>query len=182
VIGVRAVRDWLGHSIATMGRVRGVRGTSLECPNPPNPPRPGPIAEVLEAIDARLRTLVPDDRHPHSFHEVKSDLIAELRRLAARERGRMTGWGRHRAPRGALGWPVAPPVPTARQKPPWGAHGPCVRGAPRAQAAAAATTPRSAQSDLGDAQRGRHSACPNGGVGTDRSGAAVMAVALQRAA
>jgi len=47
-------------------------------------PRPRPIAEVLLGIAQRLRHLGPDHRDPHRFHEQKSELVAELRRLARR--------------------------------------------------------------------------------------------------
>lgn len=45
---------------------------------------PRPIAEVLEEIASRLRHLGPDRLDPHKFHETKSELVAELRRLARR--------------------------------------------------------------------------------------------------
>lgn len=51
-------------------------------PCPPCPPQPRPIAEVLETIAQRLRCLGPDHRDPHRFHEQKSEIVAELRRLA----------------------------------------------------------------------------------------------------
>lgn len=45
-----------------------------------------PIAEALETIAQRLRYLAPDHHDPHRFHETKSELVPELRRLAQRER------------------------------------------------------------------------------------------------
>ena len=47
-------------------------------------PGPRPIAEALETIASRLRYLAPDHRDPHRFHEQKSQLVAELQRLARR--------------------------------------------------------------------------------------------------
>ena len=40
------------------------------------------IAEMLNAIAQRLRNLSPDHRDPEKFHIQKSELVAELRRLA----------------------------------------------------------------------------------------------------
>ena len=40
------------------------------------------MAEMLNAIAHRLRHLNPDHRDPEKFHIQKSELIAELRRLA----------------------------------------------------------------------------------------------------
>lgn len=39
---------------------------------------------MLEEIASRLRHLGPDRLDPHKFHETKSELVAELRRLARR--------------------------------------------------------------------------------------------------
>ncbi|NTF80539.1 hypothetical protein [Rhizobium rhizogenes] len=36
----------------------------------------------LEGISDRLARLAPSHRDPHRFHEEKSELVAELRRLA----------------------------------------------------------------------------------------------------
>lgn len=65
-----------------MGRVRWVRGPSLEGPNPLTPRGPRPIAEALERIASRLGNLGPDHRDPELFHLQKSELVHELRRLA----------------------------------------------------------------------------------------------------
>jgi len=53
-------------------------------PVSPVSPQPQPIAQVLLGIAQRLRYLGPDHRDPHLFHEAKSELVAELRRLARR--------------------------------------------------------------------------------------------------
>lgn len=40
------------------------------------------IATTLNALADRLERLAPSHRDPHRFHEEKSELVAELRRLA----------------------------------------------------------------------------------------------------
>ncbi len=42
---------------------------------------PGPPA-MLEALADRVSRLSPSHRDPHRFHEDKSEVVAELRRLA----------------------------------------------------------------------------------------------------
>lgn len=44
----------------------------------------GPTAEQLNTIADRLLRLSPSHRDPHQFHETKSELVDELRRLARR--------------------------------------------------------------------------------------------------
>lgn len=41
-----------------------------------------PLPDALNDIAARLRRLTPSWQNPEQFHEAKSDLIADLRRLA----------------------------------------------------------------------------------------------------
>jgi len=42
---------------------------------------PNSIAERIDDISHRLERLVPCHRNPHKFHEEKSELIHELRKL-----------------------------------------------------------------------------------------------------
>jgi len=41
------------------------------------------LSAQLMDIASRLARLAPSHKDPHHFHEVKSELVAELRRLAA---------------------------------------------------------------------------------------------------
>jgi len=41
------------------------------------------LSAQLMDIASRLSRLAPSHRDPHHFHEMKSELVAELRRLAA---------------------------------------------------------------------------------------------------
>lgn len=45
-----------------------------------------PLAEQLLAIARQVDQLRPDHRDPHRFHEIKSEVEAALRRLAAEAR------------------------------------------------------------------------------------------------
>jgi hypothetical protein len=45
------------------------------------PARPA-TSERITALASRVRRLSPDRRHPERFHEEKSEVVAELRRIA----------------------------------------------------------------------------------------------------
>jgi hypothetical protein len=75
------------HHQGTPARVTSRQGVSIDTLTPDVTREPAglvSIAEVLEGIASRLRYLAPDHRDPHAFHETKSELVAELRRLARR--------------------------------------------------------------------------------------------------
>jgi hypothetical protein len=40
------------------------------------------VAELLRKLAGEVRTLTPSHRDPEAFHERKSEIVAELRRLA----------------------------------------------------------------------------------------------------
>lgn len=40
------------------------------------------VAELLRKLAGEVRTLAPSHRDPEAFHEQKSEIVAELRRLA----------------------------------------------------------------------------------------------------
>ena len=44
------------------------------------------VAERLEALATDVRRLTPDRRDPEAFHEAKSEIVAELRRLSKEAR------------------------------------------------------------------------------------------------
>lgn len=73
------------HSCSTRARAH-KREIGLDAPpcSPSTPQGPRPVAEALERIATKLRCLGPDHRDPELFHVQKSDLVAELRRLARR--------------------------------------------------------------------------------------------------
>ena len=53
------------------------------CPGPRRgEPPPQSLAEALADLVGRLRRLTPDWQNPERFHEAKSELVAELLRLA----------------------------------------------------------------------------------------------------
>lgn len=54
---------------------------------PPRGPAPD-LAERVRALVRRLDRLAPSRRDPEQFHETKSELIAEIRDLAAALKGR----------------------------------------------------------------------------------------------
>jgi len=45
-----------------------------------------PLPVTLDDLAHRVRHLVPSSRHPERFHEDKSEIVAELSRLAQRVR------------------------------------------------------------------------------------------------
>lgn len=63
-------------------RAHARRGDTKDPPHLPHPPHGG-LAETLRDLAVRVQSLVPTHYDPEAYHERKSELAYDLRRLAA---------------------------------------------------------------------------------------------------